>query len=253
VVSNLDLFADFNISKAKEFLTIVEEEDFKRGEKIIEKGTQGNKFYIILTGNIRVEGTSTGVSKTYGTYEYFGETSLITGEPRSADVVAETDVVALTVEKNSFLNFIRGSSIEKSLLKLARIRESNSWNLLSKSKLFQSMTSTQKTQLETILTETAAIENTPLLTENKPPEAAYIINSGEVKLKRSGETLRVLGSGDFVGEIFSIQKSAPSPFSAVVTKKAELFRIKPEDLTRFIKKNPGIYMRLMTDIAELLS
>lgn len=252
VMSNLDLFTDFNISKAKEFLTIVEEEKFNRGDYIIQKGTEGDKFYIIVSGNIRVEGTSTGISKTYGSYEYFGEASLITGEPRSADVVAETEVFALTIEKNLFLNFIRGTILEQNFRHLAEIRQSNSWTVLSSSKIFGAMTSTQKTNLETILSQTKAKKGTTLFDEKKPAEFAYIMISGEVELKRNGQSLMKLTEGDFVGEIFSLQKSIPTPFKAQVTVNAELFKIKPGELTDFIKKNPGIYMRLMSTTIELL-
>ncbi|MCB1309279.1 MAG: cAMP/cGMP-dependent 3',5'-cyclic-AMP/GMP phosphodiesterase, partial [Leptospiraceae bacterium] len=90
-LSNVDIFRDFPIHKAKEFLSIVNEEHFQRGDQIISKSTPGDKFYIILSGNVRVEGMDLDEEdenqhKKYGTYEYFGEASLILDQPRSADV-----------------------------------------------------------------------------------------------------------------------------------------------------------------------
>lgn len=253
VLANLDLFADLPINKAKEFLTIVQEKHYKRDDYIIRKGDNGDEFYIIVSGNIRVEGTASGAVKSFGSYEYFGETSLVTNEPRSADVIADTDVYALTINKDHFLNFIRGSKLEQTFRDLARIRESNSWQVLSKSRVFTTMTSMQKTQLESILTPIQRKKGDLLIEEFKPARAAYIIEEGSVLLKKGGVKIRRLESGDFVGEIFSIQKEYPAPFSAVLEEDSSLFEIKPEDLTRFIRNNPGVYMKLMTSTVELLS
>ncbi|MCB1309982.1 MAG: cAMP/cGMP-dependent 3',5'-cyclic-AMP/GMP phosphodiesterase, partial [Leptospiraceae bacterium] len=112
-LNNVDIFREFPISKAKDFIQIVEEEHYPRGTRIIEKNTPGDKFFIIMSGNVKVAGMEeegapeeNSYSKRYGSYEYFGEASLINDTPRSADVFAETDVVALTIDKPHFLNFI---------------------------------------------------------------------------------------------------------------------------------------------------
>ena len=217
VLNHVDLFADFPLTKAREFLSIVEEKNFKEGERIIRKGEPGDKFYIIISGVVRVEGVGADVKKTYGKYEYFGEASLITGEARSADVYAETDVEAIIIQKSDFLHFINGSRLEQTLRNLAETRKSNSWNLLSTSPLFSSMTSHQKTQLESILVQTSVPAGTVLMRENQPEEYACIVIKGAVELKRKGETLKTLGRGDFVGDIFSLQRNFPSPFSALAT------------------------------------
>ncbi len=253
ILSSIDLFSDFPIHKAKEFLSIVEEKQFPRGEFIIRKGDPGEEFFIIASGNIRVEGTASGVVKSFGNFEYFGEASLISGEPRSANVIAETDVVALTIAKDRFLNFIRGTNLEQTFKQLASVRESNSWLVLSQSQDFSGMTSMQKTQLESLLTPIERMKGETLVAQCQPAPAAFIIESGKIALYKENTQIKILETGDFVGEIFSIQKETPAPFSAVVLEDARLFQIQPADLTRFIRKNPGIYMRLMTATAELLN
>ena len=81
VLNHLDFFRDMEITKAQSFLTIVQEEHFKKGECIIRKGTAGDKFYVILSGNVSVAGEGLETRKIYGTYEYFGEVAIITGKP----------------------------------------------------------------------------------------------------------------------------------------------------------------------------
>ncbi|MDH5720783.1 MAG: cAMP/cGMP-dependent 3',5'-cyclic-AMP/GMP phosphodiesterase [Spirochaetia bacterium] len=245
MMNNIDLFSDFPVFKAREFLSIVEEEKYKKGEQIIKKGTKGDKFYMIVLGNVTVKGIDSDFVKTYGKYEYFGEASLVTEQPRSADVFAETDVTALTIEKNAFLNFIQGTNLEYYLRHLAKTRESNSWDVLTRSEVFGGMTSHQKTQLETVLQQMSIFSETNLIKEGEVSETAYILISGDIEMRENGNAIKKFKHGDFIGDIFSLRKSSPAPFSAVALSDAELYLIKLSDLSAFIQKNPGIYMRLL--------
>jgi small-conductance mechanosensitive channel/CRP-like cAMP-binding protein len=76
---------------------------FARGETICRQGEQGDSFYIIKTGKVMVaardeEGRMT-LLRDMGAGEFFGEISLLTGEPRSATVTAVEDSQLLVVEK----------------------------------------------------------------------------------------------------------------------------------------------------------
>jgi small-conductance mechanosensitive channel len=67
---------------------------FGRGEKIIQQGEAGESMFILLAGDaevfIRAGDHQTRVA-TLRSGDYCGEMSLLTGEPRSATVVARTD------------------------------------------------------------------------------------------------------------------------------------------------------------------
>ena len=176
---------------------------------------------------------------------------MVTEEPRAADVIAKTDVNVITIRKNLFLNFIQGTSLADDLNNLAKIRESNSWDILSRSRVFGGMTSHQKTQLETILNYKHARRGDVVLREDKRAEEAYIIAAGRVELERKGQLLKELHEGDFIGDVFSLQKRAPSPFSAHVMEDSDLYFVYQPELCTFIQKNPGVYMRLIRDYADV--
>lgn len=75
---------------------------FCDGEYLVRQGEQGDSMFIVRRGDLRVEVgmPSGGVAQVavLGPGDFFGEMSLLTGEPRSASIVArgEVDVVMLT-------------------------------------------------------------------------------------------------------------------------------------------------------------
>jgi small-conductance mechanosensitive channel len=74
---------------------------FARGEHVIEQGQEGNTFYLVCSGELSVRVGEVEVSRlTRG--QYFGEMSLLTGEPRTATVAALSDVVLLELDRPVF-------------------------------------------------------------------------------------------------------------------------------------------------------
>ncbi len=78
------------------------------GEIIISEGEVGDCLYIIRSGQVKVVANSDNeqddeiVLSFLSDGDYFGEMALITGEPRSATVIAETDVELWQLDKSDF-------------------------------------------------------------------------------------------------------------------------------------------------------
>lgn len=88
-------------------------EEHEPGEVVIRQGDQGDKFYLIRDGRVRVEVTKDGQTKSVASLapgEFFGESALLTGEPRNASVVAEEPVVLYTLKKQDFQSAIESSA-----------------------------------------------------------------------------------------------------------------------------------------------
>ena len=75
---------------------------FGRGEKVIQQDTEGCSMFVIVHGAVEVvvhaNGTDTTVA-TLGPNEAFGEMCLLTGEKRSATVLAKTDCELWEIER----------------------------------------------------------------------------------------------------------------------------------------------------------
>ncbi len=76
------------------------------GDEIIAENSIGDSMYIVLTGMVQVQRTmedgKTMDLARLGTYDYFGEMSLLTGEKRSASVIAHTECQVIEIAKSSF-------------------------------------------------------------------------------------------------------------------------------------------------------
>jgi len=71
-------------------------------EKVLaQEGKIGWEFIYVLDGKARVE-KSGKLIRQLSRGDFFGEISLIDGEPRTATVITETDMTLLTVHKRSF-------------------------------------------------------------------------------------------------------------------------------------------------------
>lgn len=244
ILKHLDFFSNLSITKVQDFITGVNREDFSRGDLIIKKGTIGNKFYIIYSGSVSVKNEGLEHKKIYGSYEYFGELSLLTGQVRMADIVAETEVIAYSMERTRFLHFIAGTEFEHTLLRLAQMRSSDTWNLLSDSQLLKLCTSYQKTWMESILIPIDNVEPGVIMAEGKPTEQVYLIRKGEVTVKKKGEKPFTINRGDFIGSMLHVAKREPCHFTFSNTKPVSLYTMRREDIIEFVNRNPGITKKI---------
>jgi CRP-like cAMP-binding protein len=78
---------------------------YSSGERIIVEGEAGSSFFVIDRGEVEVSKTLAGKSRVLARLmegQFFGEMALLTGEHRSATVVAATDVDVFTLDKAGF-------------------------------------------------------------------------------------------------------------------------------------------------------
>lgn len=92
------------------------EQSFKAGEYIVRQGEEGKRFYFILKGEAvatkRIETGKAAIEvMQYNKGSYFGELALIHEAPRAANVVAKTDLVVVSLDKDTFKR-IMGSAEE---------------------------------------------------------------------------------------------------------------------------------------------
>jgi CRP-like cAMP-binding protein/CheY-like chemotaxis protein len=101
---------------------------FKNGATICKTGDPGDKMYIVLSGKVAVTAANGEVLAHIASGNYFGEMSLLTGEPRSATVIAAEDTETFVLEKEDFdviLEKYPSISIAMSKIMSQRLRDTN--------------------------------------------------------------------------------------------------------------------------------
>jgi CRP/FNR family transcriptional regulator/CRP/FNR family cyclic AMP-dependent transcriptional regulator len=68
---------------------------------VTQMGAPGDSFFLIIDGRVSVQ-TAVGAGDTLSPGDFFGEMSLLDGEPRSATVTAVTDLRLLMVDRSHF-------------------------------------------------------------------------------------------------------------------------------------------------------
>jgi len=101
LIRSLPLFADCTASEVAEVAAIADEIDLSAGRKLTTQDADGQEFVVIVDGTAEVI-KGEDVVNQLGAGDFFGEIALLTGAPRTASVVASTNVHALVIEGHAF-------------------------------------------------------------------------------------------------------------------------------------------------------
>jgi len=99
-----DRFLDFVRRQGMQyFLSSFERQFHLAGETVISRGDHGSAAYVIIDGKATVATTRHGpVIEEMGPGELFGEVALLSSRPRTATVVALTDLDLMVLERDAF-------------------------------------------------------------------------------------------------------------------------------------------------------
>jgi small-conductance mechanosensitive channel/CRP-like cAMP-binding protein len=109
-LSRVDVFRALDAEKIDRLSRRLRQVVFGPGEVILRQGDPGDSLYIVRGGQVAVQIGVLGAFKevaTLGDGEFFGEMSLMTGEMRTATIVAKTDVECYIVDKEAFQEIVQ--------------------------------------------------------------------------------------------------------------------------------------------------
>lgn len=82
--------------------------NFTKGTTIFREGDRGEEFFIIVRGQVEIRSGERHF-ETIGPDGIFGEMALIDEGPRSASVIALTDVTLAPIKENQFLFLVQNA------------------------------------------------------------------------------------------------------------------------------------------------
>ena len=124
VLAEVPLFGSLSRRHLKRVASLARTRRFAPGTSIVRKGDAGSAFFVLLDGEARVV-APTGRPRRLRTGDSFGEMALLDDSPRSADVVADGEVLAMTISRSAFGKLLRSEpTLAQELLRTlaARLR-----------------------------------------------------------------------------------------------------------------------------------
>lgn len=112
-LSKCPVFSGLTPGTLSEVADKMSREQYAPGTVLIRQGDVGDKFYLIRRGKAEVglqDGPTYRVLTTLAEGEFFGERALMTGEPRSATVVATEALEVYTLGKDDFRATLEASA-----------------------------------------------------------------------------------------------------------------------------------------------
>ena len=139
VVRSIPLFKALSKDAQTFIANRLQKKTFASGEMIVRQGDTGDSLYIIASGLVKVtkwerSGKSRELARLH-TGDYFGEMSLLAGQPRSADIVALTDTTTLIVYKadmDRIVHEYQTIAVHFSKVLSKRLRDTSQLNLKTK-------------------------------------------------------------------------------------------------------------------------
>lgn len=101
-VRRLDFFAPLNEEELSEILRGIELQHYEAGQTIYTRGAPSDALYIVLSGQVELVDDAGRALATVGAKGLFGETALLTGEPRTTGARAASACELVVVGRDDF-------------------------------------------------------------------------------------------------------------------------------------------------------
>ena len=101
------IFAPLPAPTLEQLAESLEEVRVEPGRVVVRQGESGDRFYLVRHGTLRVAINGRDV-QTLGPGDSFGEIALLRDVPRTASVVAETDVALYALDRETFISAVTG-------------------------------------------------------------------------------------------------------------------------------------------------
>lgn len=110
VMQEMPLFRNVDPKQLKVVSMMGEALTYRAGERLFEKGDEGDAAYIVVAGEVDVLVPASGGEQEVarlGKGEIFGELAVICDQPRSTAIAARSDLEVLRLDRNVVMNLIR--------------------------------------------------------------------------------------------------------------------------------------------------
>lgn len=110
ILATSPLFSSLSPKKRGELVELFKPKKLAKGDLIIKQGDPGESMYLIQSGYVKViakKESGEAFQSRLLPGDFFGEVALISGKPRTADVIAESDLRLMEITRNDLKTIVQ--------------------------------------------------------------------------------------------------------------------------------------------------
>jgi ATP-binding cassette subfamily B protein len=202
----LPLFSIHSDTEIEHVIAAAKLKSFPAGSLVFDQGDPGDAFHIVYSGRIRIISKENGKEVNLGVLtrgDHFGETSLITANPRNAASRAVEDSVLFTIDRDSFHTYLFGNPRQREYFDKF-IHNTSIHRFLKSCTDISSVPPHMLWEIVQCFQPEFFREGEAVVRQGVEPDRMYIIERGKLKVVRrenGDETIiNYLHEGNFFGE-----------------------------------------------------
>jgi cAMP-dependent protein kinase regulator len=214
------MFAPLDDTAFNIIIGAMKEVTIAEGEKIINRGDDGDVLYVIESGIFDCsikdpDGEGDKVVKTCIVGDVFGELALLYNAKRAATVAAREAGVCWSLDRETFNHIVKES---------AQSKRNQYVDFLAKVPLLESMDSYERSQLADALRAEKVGESVTIVAQGDAGDKFYIVEDGFCIALKDGYKVMDYGPGDYFGELALIKQQTRAA-SVVAQRESKLLSI----------------------------
>ncbi|KAL4494637.1 hypothetical protein ABPG72_004539 [Tetrahymena utriculariae] len=222
-LSEAFMFSALDENERKIVIDAMEEKKFAKDEYVIKQGDDGDVLYVVDEGELKCEkvfkkGDPPTFLKVYKPGESFGELALLYNTPRAATIIAQTNSVLYSLDRDTFNNIVKDAAAKKR----ERYEE-----FLKKIEILKEMDPYERNKIADALKTITLKKDSLVVKEGENGDDFYMIEEGTLQalktLKPGGqpEVVKEYQNGDYFGELALI-KNVPRQATIKCTSDVKL-------------------------------
>ena len=245
VLKNCSLFKMFTEQQLRKLCDVAELVPYNKGDEIIQKDNPGNIFYVIQDGNALVKDTGENFSSVVlGSGDYFGEHTLLTGQPRNATIIAHSNVcVLIAIHRDSFQSML--GSLEQIF------HQNMTMRVLTSIKLFENLSNEEKEKLSRSFVSETFLSKDVIITEGEKGKKFFILMSGEAEIWYKSEHFGDLKAVSYFGEL-ALMDDEVRKATVIAATECQCFSIERAMFCKIVGSLQHIMARETMDRLETL-
>ena len=213
------------------------------GELVLKAGDPADALFAIVDGNVVIDVPGQHDDLQLGEGELFGESCLLEGFVRQANVRARGRVLVLRIPRTVLDAMVdRYPGVRDMLFELLTRRIVAS--LLQTSTLFAVLDPAARKQVANMFEVRRAPQGTPLAIAGKRSDGLYVVLAGRVELTHPSGEIALRGAGAVVGQRALLSQQQPADVTVLTETDCLLLRLPAHAFGRIASEYPGALHRL---------